>query len=417
MATVKRLLDLTSSHWTFIAERPVYLALSGGKDSVVLLDALFQQWPASAAYPLTLLHVNHHLQVQSNDWAKHCLELAQRYGLPCHVLDVSVTNTGNMEANAREARYTALFGAMADNGVLLLAQHANDQVETLLLNLKRGAGSSGLSGMAVWQTHLDRFGAAPETALYRPLLTTSQAQIDEYAKHQLQANDWVEDPSNQDTQYERNFLRHTVIPLLTERWPHSVPKIAQSMQILAQEQALLTDATREKLANCLRGDELSLAELAEFSAPWQTQITRLYAQDYADVLLSQAQLVSLKQVIDAKADAQGELRIINQSGDMVSFYRYQSHLFCVAQRHLDQAQAAFDRLLARNDATSNITYLPVPMSYKVKPYNAQHSKPIKQWYQIWSIPPWLRPFTLILQRNGHNELLWCNGVEYILSKD
>ena len=143
----------------------MYLALSGGKDSVVLLDALFQQWPASAAYPLTLLHVNHHLQVQSNDWAKHCLELAQRYGLPCHVLDVSVTATGNMEANAREARYTALFGAMADNGVLLLAQHANDQVETLLLNLKRGAGSSGLSGMAVWQTHLDRFGAAPETAL------------------------------------------------------------------------------------------------------------------------------------------------------------------------------------------------------------------------------------------------------------
>ena len=193
LATVKRLLDLTSPHWTFIAERPVYLALSGGKDSVVLLDALMQQWPTNAAHPLTLLHVNHHLQVHSSSWAEHCVALGKRYGLTCVVLDVAVSVNGNVEANARKARYTALFSKMSDDGVLLLGQHANDQVETLFLNLKRGAGSQGLSGMAVWQTQFNRFGAHPDMIMYRPLLGIAQEQIDSYAQHALQATDWVED--------------------------------------------------------------------------------------------------------------------------------------------------------------------------------------------------------------------------------
>lgn len=418
LATVKQLLDLTSPNWTFIAERPVYLALSGGKDSVVLLDVLMQQWPSNAAYPLTLLHVNHHLQALSSSWAEHCVALATRYGLPCSVLDVSVAATGNIEANAREARYRALFSAMADNGVLLLGQHANDQVETLFLNLKRGAGSQGLTGMPAWQTQISRFGAQPSMTISRPLLEITQAQIDSYAQETLKVSDWVEDPSNQDTHYDRNFLRHEVLPILSQRWPQWINKVAQSMQVLSQEQALLLDATNEKLTSCLRGDELSLNELVHFSQPWQTQILRLFAQRHAQALLTQAQLVSLEQVIDAKSDAKGQLTVVNQLGQMVHFFRYQAHLYCVFQTTLDDAQVRFNQQASRQFAQGeNMSYQAVPLSYKIKPNDAEQHKPIKQWYQAWSIPPWWRPFTLILQHNSHDELLWCNGVEYNLSKD
>ena len=418
LATVKRLLDLTSPHWTFIAERPVYLALSGGKDSVVLLDALMQQWPTNAAYPLTLLHVNHHLQVHSSSWAEHCVALGKRYGLTCVVLDVAVSVNGNVEANAREARYTALFSKMSDDGVLLLGQHANDQVETLFLNLKRGAGSQGLSGMAVWQTQFNRFGAHPDMIMYRPLLGIAQEQIDSYAQHALQATDWVEDPSNQDTEYDRNFLRHKILPALSQRWPHWINNVVRSMQVLTQEQALLLDATNEKLATCLRGDELSLSVLAQFSTQWQAQVMRLFAQRYADVVLSQRQLRSLEQVLSAKSDAQGQLTLVNQHGHKVHFFRYHAHLYCVWQTSLDHARAMYSELVNRqNPADANMTYQAVPLSYKVKPCDARHHKPIKQWYQAWSVPPWLRPFTLVLQHNSHDEMLWCNGVEYILSKD
>jgi tRNA(Ile)-lysidine synthase len=418
LATVKQLLDLTSPHWTFIAERPVYLALSGGKDSVVLLDAIMQQWPSNAAYPLTLLHVNHHLQTQSSSWADHCVALGKRYGIACVVLDVAVSDSGNIEANAREARYTALFSHMAHDGVLLLGQHANDQVETLFINLKRGAGSQGLSGMAVWQTQFNRFGAHPNMALYRPLLGITQAQIDSYALHALHPDDWVEDPSNQDIQYDRNFLRHEVLPKISQRWPQWVNKVAHSMQVLNQEQALLLDATNEKLATCLRGNELSLSRLVQFSAQWQTQLLRLYAQRYADIVLSQLQLRSLEQVLGAKSDAQGQLSLVNQLGQKIHFFRYQAHLYCVSQASLDSAQAAFSELISSQyPMESNKTYQAVPLSYKIKPCAARHHKPIKQWYQLWSVPPWMRPFTLVLQHNSHDELLWCNGVEYILSKD
>lgn len=418
LATVKHLIDLTSPYWAFIAERPVYLALSGGKDSVVLLDALMQQWPTNAAYPLTILHVNHHLQASSSSWAEHCVALATRYGLICSVMDVSVAATGNIEANAREARYRALFSGMAHNGVLLLGQHANDQVETLLLNLKRGAGSQGLTGMPAWQTQINRFGALPSMALFRPLLETTQAQIDSYAQETLEVSDWVEDPSNQDIHYDRNFLRHEVISTLSQRWPQWINKVAQSMQVLTQEHALLLDATNEKLTSCLRGDELSLNELAHFSQPWQTQTLRLFAQRYAQVLLTQAQLISLEQVISAKSDAKGQLTVVNQLGQMVHFFRYQAHLYCVFQTTLDDAQIRFNQQVSRQFAQDeNMSYQPVPLSYKIKLINARQHKPIKQCYQAWSIPPWWRPFTLIQQHNSHDELLWCNGVEYKLSKD
>lgn len=418
LATVKRLFDLTSPHWTFIADRPVYLALSGGKDSVVLLDAIMQQWPSNAAHTLTLLHVNHHLQNLSSSWAEHCKALAKRYGIACVVLDVAVEQRGNIEANARAARYTALFSQMANNGVLLLGQHANDQVETLFLNLKRGAGSQGLTGMPEWQTDINRFDAHPNMALYRPLLGITQAQIDSYAQDTLQVADWVEDPSNKDTHYDRNFLRHEVLPILSQRWPQWIDKVAQSMQVLTQEQALLLDATNEKLVTCLRGDELSLNRLMQFPAQWQSQIIRLYAQRYAQVLLSQAQLRSLEQVICAKSDAQGQLSVANQLGQKIHFFRYQAHLYCVSQASLDNAQAAFNARVSEGSLVqSNQIYQAVPLSYKIKPCAARHHKPIKQWYQAWSVPPWLRPFTLVLQHNSHDELLWCNGVEYLLSKD
>ena len=425
MAIVKSLINLTSSSWAFIQKRPVYLALSGGKDSVVLLDALMQQWPIYAPYPLTLLHVNHHLQADAALWAKHCQSLANRYNLPCHVLDIQLDSPDkNIESQARHARYTALFDAMSHNGVLLVAQHADDQVETLFLQLKRGAGLTGLSGMVPWQSGFQQFGADPSMHIYRPLLDVTQAQINAYAVAHLSPNDWVDDPSNTDTQFDRNFLRNDVIPLLSLRWKQWTKKVVQSMLVLNDEHTLLSEVTQERLLACLNADKLLVNKLTTYSSLWQKQIVRHFALEIANVALSQAQLQQLCQIIHAKADARGRLSVKDNTNELVHFERFQGQLYVIKEAHITAARASMTQLQnniqdmsGSSIDESDFSVKVVSQSYPIKPVGASYSKPIKQWYKQWGIAPWERSFTLIKTRDDIDISLWCNGRTYELTKD
>lgn len=425
MAIVKSLINLTSSSWAFIQKRPVYLALSGGKDSVVLLDALMQQWPIYAPYPLTLLHVNHHLQADAALWAKHCQSLANRYNLPCHVLDIQLDSPDkNIESQARHARYTALFDAMSHNGVLLVAQHADDQVETLFLQLKRGAGLTGLSGMVPWQSGFQQFGADPSMHIYRPLLDVTQAQINAYAVAHLSPNDWVDDPSNTDTQFDRNFLRNDVIPLLSLRWKQWTKKVVQSMLVLNDEHTLLSEVTQERLFACLNADKLLVNKLTTYSSLWQKQIVRHFALEIANVALSQAQLQQLCQIIHAKADARGRLSVKDNTNELVHFERFQGQLYVIKEAHITAARASMTQLQnniqdmsGSSIDESDFSVKVVSQSYPIKPVGASYSKPIKQWYKQWGIAPWERSFTLIKTRDDIDISLWCNGRTYELTKD
>ncbi len=207
------------------------VAFSGGLDSTVLLHALAA---LSTEQDITLraIHVDHGLHPDSAAWSGHCIQVASRLGVECTVLRVSVNNAGQgMEAAAREARYAALAEALGENEVLLTAQHADDQAETVLLALLRGSGPAGLAGMPVRAP----FGRGQ---LLRPLLAFTRAALEDWADTQKLV--WIDDPSNQDRGIARNHLRHEVMPALKARWPAAEQSLARSASLAAEADELLT---------------------------------------------------------------------------------------------------------------------------------------------------------------------------------
>jgi tRNA(Ile)-lysidine synthase len=196
------------------------VAFSGGPDSSALLHAL-AQLPEARARGLRALHVDHGLHAHSAAWAAHCERFCATLALPCEVLRVQVDsdNGAGLEAAARDARHAALAAQLRDGEWLLLGHHRDDQAETVLLKLLRGAGPEGLGGMRA----LRPFGRGQ---LWRPLLALSRRQLLDYvAAHRL---DCIDDPSNADIALARNRLRHEILPRLTQYWPQAVDSILHS---------------------------------------------------------------------------------------------------------------------------------------------------------------------------------------------
>ncbi|MEO8810498.1 MAG: tRNA lysidine(34) synthetase TilS [Rhodanobacter sp.] len=203
---------------------PLVVAFSGGADSSALLHAL-AHLPAARQRGLRALHVDHGLHAASAAWAQHCNRYCDALDVACIVLPAQVQRDSGKgpEAAARDARHAALASALHDGEYLLFAHHRDDQVETVLLKLLRGAGPEGLAGMRA----LRPFGRGK---LWRPLLELSRAQLREYADtHRL---DFIEDPSNADTRLGRNQLRHEILPRLAGHWPQAVDSILHSAGLL-----------------------------------------------------------------------------------------------------------------------------------------------------------------------------------------
>ena len=199
---------------------PLCVAFSGGPDSTALLHAL-AQLPVARAQGLRALHVDHGLHADSGAWAEHCRRFCATLKLPCDVLRVQVdTGRGDgLEAAARRARYDALATHLYEGEYLLLGHHRDDQVETVLLKLLRGAGPDGLGGMRV----LRPFGPGQ---LWRPLLSLSRQQLCSYVE--THALDCIDDPSNADTRLARNHLRREILPQLSRHWPQATDSILHS---------------------------------------------------------------------------------------------------------------------------------------------------------------------------------------------
>ena len=214
---LERILDAALSE---IPSGPITVALSGGLDSSALLHALSRS-PVARQRGLRAIHIDHGLQAQSSDWSLHCRRLSEQCDVPLTIIRVSVdrTNGLGLEASARVARYAAFESALDDGEILAFAHHRDDQTETVLLKLLRGAGPEGLGAMR----QLRRLGRA---WAWRPLLEIPRETLH---RHALQASlDWIEDPSNEEIRIERNFLRHEVLPTLRVRWPRADASISQS---------------------------------------------------------------------------------------------------------------------------------------------------------------------------------------------
>lgn len=215
------------------------VAFSGGRDSVALLHAL-QSLQADFGYALSACHVNHRLSPQADNWEAFCKRHCEKAGLALavHHVDVPRGAPEGLEAAARACRYQALTRTGAN--WLALAHHRGDQVETLLFNLLRGAGLTGAAGMPQTRPLIEGI------SLIRPLLAVSRPSIEAYlARHGL---NWVDDESNTDSGFSRNFLRHEVLPLLAARFPAAEQKLASAAERFAEAGGLL--------------DELALIDLA-----------------------------------------------------------------------------------------------------------------------------------------------------------
>jgi len=275
--------------------KSIVLALSGGIDSMVLLDGLAQLELDKTH--LQVVHVHHGLSAHADAWLDFCQQQCQDYGIRFSAKRVVLSGLDKgVEAAARSARYAALSEFVCENTVLLTAQHQDDQAETLMLALKRGSGVRGLAAMPLTLPF-------SQGLLLRPLLAVTRSQIEAYA-HQRQLT-WVEDDSNSDQHFERNFLRLEVLPVLNKRWPSFNANVARSAQLCQQANQLLDDIAQEDLALVvLTSDSLCLTALAKLSTARCNNVLRHWLRGFKLDMPSQAVLAQmLRQMFDAKSDS------------------------------------------------------------------------------------------------------------------
>ena len=236
---------------------PLCVALSGGVDSTALLAALAAIHPRPAG--VRALHVDHGLRAASHAWAQHCRDLARRLHVPLHVLTTKVKRSrgASLEATARDARYRLLTSALQPGEVLLLAHHADDQLETVLLQLLRGSGLPGIAAMPAMAPFASGF-------LARPLLSRSRAELEAWVRGQ--GLTWIEDDSNADETLNRNYLRRRILPLIRERWPGSATAVARSARHAAEAQSLLDKLARDDIERASYGESLSVKALRALPA-------------------------------------------------------------------------------------------------------------------------------------------------------
>ena len=242
------------------------LALSGGLDSVVLLHAL-SVLRHRHPFELRAVHVHHGLSPRADEWAHFCARYcaAQAVELTVHRVRIADDDPAGIEAAARRER-RHIFATL-DADFLLTAHHQNDQAETLMLQLLRGAGSKGLSAMAELQRQPDW-----QVAQLRPLLNVARAGLRDYA--QSHALDWVEDESNLDTRYRRNALRQQVMPLLDEHFPGATITLARAAALQAESAELLDDLARLDAQAAIDGARLDCRALAALSVPRARNLLR-----------------------------------------------------------------------------------------------------------------------------------------------
>lgn len=301
------------------ARQRFFIAYSGGVDSHVLLHCC-------AAIPqlkdkLTAVYVHHGLQAEAEDWAKHCEKTAQDLGVEFVTLRVNAKAAlgESPEEAARNARYAALKSLIKVDDVLLLAQHREDQLETVLLQLFRGSGLRGLSGMP----ESTAFGGG---IMLRPLLNMPKQAINDYAKlHQLS---WVDDPSNQSNDYDRNFLRNAVVPLLKQRWPVIDKTVARSAMHCADAQVLVEEVADELFAAVFNPADktLSISRLSEHQLHPQQLIIRHWFRYMGLKMPAQAFVGRILSQVVAAAEQRDPVL----SGRGYSIRRYRDKLYCLA---------------------------------------------------------------------------------------
>ncbi|OAJ95442.1 tRNA lysidine(34) synthetase TilS [Vibrio bivalvicida] len=385
----------------------IILGLSGGLDSRVMLE-LMAQYCQKRNIVCFAVHVHHGLSPNADHWAQQCQKWCQQLSVEFVLERVSVvTEARSLEESARDARYGALKKYLKPGDLLLTGQHADDQLETFFLALKRGSGPKGLSSMA----QVMEFGCAK---LLRPLLTVPRKEIEQYAgEKQI---DWVEDESNQDQRFERNYIRHSVTPALVERWPHIRQSIQRAAELCSEQEYLLDELLIDKYQQCLQSDEsLSIEKLEPLTPSIRSRIIRMWLEQGQLRMPSREQLALIwREVALAQHDANPQLQLpqaqirrylrglyIVQDWQPLTLWQQElqidSHcllpdslgtIAIVSSTHGSLSQKALGQSKLR------ITFNPEGLS--AHPTERGHSRKLKKLFQEYGVPSWLRRRTPIL---------------------
>lgn len=405
--------------------RDVVVAYSGGVDSHVLLHSLAsvrEQYPQHHYYAI---YIHHGLSANADLWQHHCELSCKALNIEFRTAKVVVGKVArqSLESRAREKRYAKLKAMVADNSIILLGQHLDDQLETFLLQLKRGAGPKGLSAMPVVQE------SERNIQFIRPFLKLSRQQILSYARaHQLQ---WQEDESNWNVAFERNFLRQEVLPVINERWPEFAKSVSRSAALCAQQQTLLDEVVGQRLADIKVADDcLDIDKLRKLSDAWLAQIVRYWLEQQQIISPSLAIMQRLRpDLLLARDDANPVLRWQNWQLRRFANKLYVLPLYAElqdCQLHLAVQKSctlpdglgflSLSSAADKNAVVVNITEATASLyikfggfSVKFKPQGQKQSKPLKQWFKLWQIPPWQRERCALIYAQDTLLAILCEG--------
>ena len=300
--------------WVVRPGSRVTAALSGGIDSVVLLDILHRLAPR-LRLRLSALHVDHQLSPHAARWAVFCRRLCHLRGIPVRCVKVTIPHGESVEAAARTARYEVFFSQPAD--YVALAHHQDDQVETLFLQLLRGAGVKGLAAMPLLRKDERRrmnvegkpkrpghpSSLIPHPSILRPLLDITRAEIEAYARSRRLR--WVEDESNADLHFQRNFLRHEVLPAIAKRFTAYRATVARAAGHLAESAMVLDAVAQADGAAALSDGTLAASVLRALTPARSRNLLRYFLAGRGITMPSAMRLAeALRQVVTAREDTQ-----------------------------------------------------------------------------------------------------------------
>lgn len=402
----------------FLAQKLVnpklVIGFSGGLDSTVLLHLLSE---TKNVLPLQLHahHVHHDLSKNADFWADFCADFCKKLNIPFATSKVDINkNSGlGIEATAREARYNALLATDAD--FVCLAHHQDDQAETLLLQLARGAGIKGLAGMG-----------AVNKKLLRPLLSVPRSALEAYAKEHNLA--WIEDESNFDTQFDRNFMRHEILPVLAKQYPAIKTTISRAAQHMAEADVLLDELAELDVKGCqldqADSKQIVLKPLANLNTARVKNALRWWLQQHVCDIPSAAQLQQItQQIFHASADANVKIKVSanlilrrfqgsaylvkNVQGTDGIFQRSAFSLTWQGEKNIvlpDQSHLLFSEKMGSGIAMSYLENMQLTIRYRqggemLKPVENRPNRSLKNLFQTSNIPPWQRELLPLLFLN------------------
>lgn len=376
----------------------IFIALSGGLDSCVLLN-LCARLRHALPFEFHAVHVHHGLSCHADQWVQQCAELCNAFQIPFHLhhLDIQLAAGDSLEEQARQWRYQVFKDLLQEQDLLLTAHHQDDQAETVLLQLMRGAGPKGLAAMP----SIKHFAKGWHG---RPLLHYSRRQLMVYAnEHELS---WCEDESNENRNFTRNFIRHDVMPVLKSRWPAAESVLARSAAHCAETQTLLEDAAREKLTSVAgsRPNTLSAAKLNAMSAEWQRQLLRVWILQRGFLLPDTDKLLTLQTSV--LQSAWDKMPCVQWEGAEIRRHRDDIHIMtpladdaftgswqwdgiaplALPSGHVLSTELINDQLLKKN-VSYTVRYRELGETVTL---GKRGRIALKNLFQEWSVPTWER---------------------------